>query len=204
VLGYLINPEPMMVMEIYPNNLNTIIYEYNLTLDAKKMLTHDIISGLMYLHSLPLIHRDLKPANILLTNEYRAKISDFGTAKVITNSMQSSVNMLVGTPYYMAPEIIQQYKYSVASDLYALGIIIYEIFEQKQPFYYVPEFNANTKDLPSPFVILTKILKDRLRPIMSSETFPELKVLIQKLLDENPANRTPLLETDNTIKNLKE
>jgi len=133
-----------------------------------------------------------------------AKISDFGTAKVITNSMQSSVNMLVGTPYYMAPEIIQQYKYSVASDLYALGIIIYEIFEQKQPFYYVPEFNANTKDLPSPFVILTKILKDRLRPIMSSETFPELKVLIQKLLDENPANRTPLLETDNTIKNLKE
>jgi len=137
LIGYLITPEPSMVMEILSFNLNTVIYNYYITLDVKKKITKDIISGLKYLHSLPMIHRDMKPANILLAkinDEFLAKISDFGTAKVISYSLPqaSLTNMLVGTPYYMAPEIINHYEYSPESDLYALGVIIYEIFEQKK------------------------------------------------------------------------
>jgi len=78
-------------MNYYPQNLHTLIHGYTVDLESKKQIAKDIISGIMYLHSVPLIHRDIKPGNILLTsvNEIRAAISDFGYSKFIENGVHS-------------------------------------------------------------------------------------------------------------------
>jgi len=201
VLGYVIIPEPAMVMKLYPFNLHDVLHKGStLMLDKRQAITKDIIHGLMYLHSIPMIHRDLKPANILLTNEFHAKISDFGTAKVIggANSfiLTQSVQ-LVGTPFYMAPETANNLSYSTASDMYALGIIIYEIFEQKIPYSDYDFSNQN------PISILNNILQRNLRPKFNANINISLKDLIEKLWDQDIEKRPSLAYTENVIESLQ-
>ena len=88
--------------------------------------------GLQYLIENNIIHRDLKPQNILLTNELNIKITDFGFARKFDKN--TLLNTLCGSPMYMAPEIINKLDYSIKSDLWSVGIIIYQMFYGKVPF----------------------------------------------------------------------
>jgi len=192
ILGYLINPEPMIIMELYPFTLSTIIYNYEITFELKKVLVLDIISGLLYLHSINMIHRDLKPGNILITHDYHAKISDFGTALINRTTTNNSRN-LVGTIYYIAPERCFQNKYSTATDIYAIGIIVWQIFEQDNLFDDQPKY----KDLTNQLTTLIAIHTDKARP-----TFKEvlkndkLKSVIEQLWHSEESVRKNLnLET---------
>jgi len=179
-------------MEYYPLSLHYAIYSCDISNEIKKSITLDIISGLMFLHSSDIIHRDLKPANILLDKSYQAKISDFGTAKVI--SISNSTQKIIGTPYYIAPESIENFKYTKETDLYSLGIIIYEIYHQIDPY---PEFNI--EPLPSPFIILNKIHKEQIRPKISTTIEITLKELIERLLNVEPNKRRTLSEARDII-----
>ena len=88
---------------------------------------HMLLSGVFHIHTLNVVHRDLKPENILIDKHRKIKIIDFGLAK--TEDADLIGNALVGTPYYMAPEIFEQYGeqecYKPPVDIYALGIIMY-------------------------------------------------------------------------------
>lgn len=91
-------------------------------------------NGLQYMSDNNIIHRDLKPQNILLTNNYKTlKIVDFGFAKNTFNNI-SLMDTLCGSPLYMAPEIINKKKYNIQSDLWSIGIILYEMIYQKHPY----------------------------------------------------------------------
>lgn len=81
-----------------------------------------------------IIHRDLKPANILLDRDLNAKLCDFGLADVTSSGKSKPTGMSMGTPFYMAPERVNDSKYDERSDIWSLGCIMYELCTLSPPF----------------------------------------------------------------------
>lgn len=94
----------------------------------------EIISGVKVAHDHGIIHRDLKPQNILITNDNHAKVTDFGIALSPGEQSITSTNSTIGSVHYMAPERVRGSKATVQSDIYALGIILFEMLTGKVPF----------------------------------------------------------------------
>lgn len=82
--------------------------------------------GLGHIHSKRILHRDLKASNVFLTASNTAKIGDFGLSKVLQEALDASTTT-VGTPYYMSPEVCQRRPYTLKSDVWALGCLLYEL-----------------------------------------------------------------------------
>ncbi len=92
-----------------------------------------IADGLDYAHSQGVVHRDIKPANIIITKKKQAKITDFGIARIDASNLTTE-GQLLGTPNYMAPEQIQGKEVDHRTDLFSLGVMLYELVTGKKPF----------------------------------------------------------------------
>src|ERR1700688_1733474 len=99
---------------------------------ACEILTQ-IADGLDYAHSCKVIHRDIKPANILITADNRAKITDFGIARLDTSNLTQE-GQLLGTPNYMSPEQILGRDVDHRADIFSLGVVLYEMVTRHKPF----------------------------------------------------------------------
>ena len=96
-------------------------------------LAHDVLGALSAAHAAGIVHRDVKPGNILLTADGSAKIADFGIATSL-DADPTSASYLVGTPAYLAPERLDGAPASPRSDLYSLGVVLYEALAGAKPF----------------------------------------------------------------------
>ncbi|HEX8154421.1 MAG TPA: serine/threonine-protein kinase, partial [Thermoanaerobaculia bacterium] len=100
--------------------------------DKALEITRELCAGLAAAHALGVIHRDLKPANVMLDGRGRARITDFGLAAFSDDTV--AVREMAGTPSYMAPEQLRGGEATHKSDLYALGLIVYELFTGRRMF----------------------------------------------------------------------
>jgi len=97
-------------------------------------ISRQICRGLRYAHSHNVIHRDIKPQNILLDKDKVIHITDFGIAKIFSGADITMTGSAVGTPEYMSPEQAQGKKLDAQTDIYSLGILMYEMLTRKPPF----------------------------------------------------------------------
>ena len=139
-----------------------------------------ITIGLADIHKLKILHRDLKTLNIFLKQNFDIKIGDLGVAKVL--SKNNFARTVIGTPYYLSPEICEEKPYNDKSDVWALGCILYELCTFKHPF-----------EARSQGALILKILNNKPEPI--NNTFSkELNNIIYMLLDKNYDKRPSCIE----------
>jgi len=105
-----------------------------LSLEETADLAAQLGRGLDTLHDSGIIHRDVKPSNVLLDDDGTAVLSDFGLARAPSSTRLTEDGQIVGTPHYLAPELIEGGQATRASDLYALGCVLYECLAGRPPF----------------------------------------------------------------------
>lgn len=112
-----------------------LVKEKKLSLADAVSTSIQIADALSYAHRMNILHRDIKPANILLTSNGEAKLSDFGIASIIanTNTLDTS-GLIIGTPMYMSPEQTEGQICGPSSDIYSLGIVMFEMISGSPPF----------------------------------------------------------------------
>ena len=173
----------------YEDNYIYLIMEYCSKGDLNKFLDRrplkekyarryfrQLRDGLKYLLDNNVMHRDLKPHNILLTENNILKLSDFGFARYFESN--TLVETLCGSPMYMAPEIMKYKRYTNKSDLWSVGIILYESLTGKTPF------NAKTF-----YDLIKHIEKKKIKIPPNIQLSDDCVELIYSLLKKNPENR---------------
>ncbi len=130
------NQTSCIVMELVPGlTLEKILDSgHPLTTEQTLSIVRQVAEGLDYAHRNQVIHRDLKPANILVTEDGRAKITDFGIAKVLAREGMARTIGVMGTPSYMSPEQVRGGEVDGRTDIFSLGIIIFTMLSGKKPF----------------------------------------------------------------------
>jgi serine/threonine protein kinase len=165
-----------------------------LSLQAKLDIIIDVLTGLAFAHKRGIVHRDIKPANIRVAEDGRAKIMDFGVAHLASSSMTSTGSIL-GTPTYMAPEQITEGKTSPATDIFAVGGVLYQILTMMKPF-----------EAPTLQNLFFKIITEDPRNV--SELMPGLPAaldhIVRKAMAKEPGDRyTSALEMANELTNVR-
>ena len=140
-----------------------------------------IASGLAYAHRVGLLHRDIKPANILITKDDVVKLSDFGIARAVSEHTMTLTKpgLVMGSVYYISPEQAQGHELHETSDLYSLGVVLYQMLTGKLPF-----------SGESPVTVALKHIGD---PVPTIDTrlgvSPALAAIANKLLQKKPEHR---------------
>lgn len=159
--------------------LNKVIAKDRLSFQQIIDIGEQVSTALDYAHQKGIVHRDIKPANIILTSSGQVKITDFGVAR-IEDTQQTIDGMVLGTPLYMSPEQARGQPIDGRSDLYSLGVILYELTTGERPF------KGETWEL-----LYRSILQDKPKPpLRDNKPLPPcLSGLILKSLEKNPNKR---------------
>ena len=178
--------EPFLAMELLPGPTLAERIRRNGNIPYPEAIAYGIqvASALKHATIFDLIHADIKPANLILAGEGRVKISDFGLARMQKIEGSKESGSLAGTPSYVAPELLRGGVYSIHSDMYALGVTLFEMVFGRLPI----EIKGDS-------------LKSKIESLLDSHIeFPnpwpnaiprEFKNLLQRLLARNPDDRFP-------------
>src|ERR1700675_3625021 len=171
------NGVPFIAMEFLEGeNLQKIIADHkDIPVLKKVQIIIDTCKGLDYAHQKWIVHRDIKPGNIVVSNSGQVKIVDFGIARVGVSSM-TQTGVVLGTVKYMSPEQVQGQTVDARTDVFSLGIVLYELLTYQTPF--------PGDDVPS---ILFKIINEPLEPITKyiPQCPPQLEQVVQRALSKD-------------------
>ena len=145
-----------------------------------------LCEALAYIHSYGLIHRDLKPSNVMVDEDRTVRLMDFGLAKYISDDAAVTADgRLVGTFRYMAPEQILGENLDGRTDLYSLGVILYELLAGRPPF-----------EAKTPYELWQKVLETDAPPIayLNSDSDRVLSRVAHRLIRKEPADRLQTAE----------
>ncbi len=147
--------------------------------DEAARIAIEILDALDHAHQNRIVHRDIKPHNILLTKEGRVKVTDFGIARATTETM-THTGSIMGSAHYFSPEMAKGYPAGIKSDLYSLGIVLYEMLTGRVPF-----------RGESPISVALKHVQEEVLPpaLLNSELPAELQDVIMRALEKDPADR---------------
>jgi tetratricopeptide (TPR) repeat protein/predicted Ser/Thr protein kinase len=151
-----------------------------LSLDEARRIVAQVGSALEYAHQLGVVHRDIKPSNVLITPQGDYYLTDFGIAKMVEGTLGLTGSGVIGTPHYMAPEQSQSLKVDHRADVYAMGVVIYEMVTGQVPF-----------DAETPFAVVMKHVTEPLPlPRNIRPDLPEaVERVILRALAKDPADR---------------
>jgi tRNA A-37 threonylcarbamoyl transferase component Bud32 len=182
---YNLDPEagvPFICMEFIEGMSLSVLLENNSSLPLSRAIKYarEIAEALDYAHQNKVIHRDIKPGNLMITEKGSIKVMDFGIAKARDLSAVTKADTVLGTPIYMAPEQVDSKEVDHRADLYALGVILFEMTTGKLPF-----------DDEDPFKVMMKKLSQKPpRPSTLNDLIPPLlDEIILKLLQKDPGAR---------------
>ncbi|XP_033881873.2 serine/threonine-protein kinase PAK 4-like [Acipenser ruthenus] len=177
--SYLVGDELWVVMEFLEGGaLTDIVTHTRMNEEQIATVCLSVLKGLSVLHTQGVIHRDIKSDSILLTHDGRVKLSDFGFCAQVSKEVQRRKS-LVGTPYWMAPELISRLPYGPEVDIWSLGVMVIEMVDGEPPYFNEPPLKA------------MKMIRDNLPPKLKNlhKVSPLLKGFLDKLLVRDPAQR---------------
>jgi serine/threonine protein kinase len=170
--------------------LQAVLRRHNgpLTLAEALPYLQPLTAALHFAHEEGVVHRDLKPANILLDENSRLYITDFGIAKILSDVSTLTMDTTVGTPHFMSPEQILIGEVTVATDIYALGVLLYQMFTGHLPF--TGESQGTTGSTAAMRIVYEHL---HLKPVPPSQLNPALspavEAVILRCMEKDPAQR---------------
>ncbi len=173
---------PYIVMEfVGGQSLDKLLSaeDRKLPLETALQLTHELAEALDCAHGQGVVHRDLKPANILLTEDGRAKIADFGVAK-LNLANHTLAGRALGTPAYMSPEQLNGEAVDGRSDLFSLGVVLYTVLTGYRPFQGNSALTVSYKVVNRDPIPAT---------VLDTELPPALDYIISRAMAKDPAQR---------------
>ncbi|XP_051966396.1 serine/threonine-protein kinase PAK 4-like [Xyrauchen texanus] len=177
--SYLVGDELWVVMEFLEGGaLTDIVTHTRMNEEQIATVCLSVLKALSVLHSQGVIHRDIKSDSILLTHDGRVKLSDFGFCAQVSKEVQRRKS-LVGTPYWMAPELISRLPYGQEVDIWSLGVMVIEMVDGEPPYFNEPPLKA------------MKMIRDNLPPKLKNlhKVSPLLKGFLDRMLVRDPAQR---------------
>jgi serine/threonine protein kinase/Flp pilus assembly protein TadD len=174
---------PFYAMQVVEGqSLREIVDGKVLTIERILEVTIQLCEGLQAAHDKRITHRDIKPSNILIDSHGRARIVDFGLASVIGKDQLTKTGSTLGTIGYMSPEQVHGQEIDHRSDLFSLGVVLYELITKQNPFKRVSEaatLKAVCDDLPEPLARFKSGLPDGLQPIIDKALEKDAKTRYQ-------------------------
>ncbi|NRB37085.1 MAG: serine/threonine protein kinase [Pseudomonadales bacterium] len=161
------------------NDLSSLIKKGGMNLQRAVSITADVADALDFAHKQDIIHRDVKPMNVLLDEAGEVKLSDFGTAKLSSSIIKTVEGAVMGSPGYMSPEQAAGQTLDARTDIYSLGVMLYQLLTGELPF------KGNTAEVMSQHITQAPPNPQKLNAAIKKS----LNKIILKMLAKKPADR---------------
>lgn len=187
--------QPYFVMRFMPGgSLSNLIEQGPISIQDTARIVEKVAQGLSYAHRKGVIHRDLKPDNVLFDDNGDPFISDFGVAKLTESTSSLTGSGVIGTPAYMSPEQAQGTEIDLRSDVYGLGVIVYQMLTGQQPYNADTPMGVVVKHITEPVPEILKTL-----PTLPPEVDQIIKMAMAKDKNQRFANTIELAKALNLI-----